>query len=105
MKLSLTERSHARRVQFLTGHGADGRLPLDIAWEAIADPAATTVLYMPGRTLAEFRDRALAAGLDPATPAVAIRNATRPSAARVESTITTLPDMLGSLPPMAPCLS
>ncbi len=60
--ISLTERSKARRVQFLTGHGADGRLPPDIAWEAVADPAATTILYMPGRTLAEFRDRALAAG-------------------------------------------
>ncbi len=71
--ISLTERSKARRVQFLTGHGADGRLPPDIAWEAIADPAATTILYMPGRTLAEFRDRALAAGLDPTTPAVAVK--------------------------------
>ncbi len=104
LKVSLTERSRARRLQFLTGHGADGRLPPDIAWEAIADPTVTTVLYMPGRTLAEFRERALAAGLDPATPAVAIRNATRPSAARVQGTITNLPELLSSLPTQGPVL-
>ncbi len=102
--ISLTERSTARRVQFLTGHGADGRLPPDIAWEAVADPAATTILYMPGRTLAEFRDRALAAGLDPATPAVAVKNATRPSSTHVSSTITNLPELLSSLPTQGPVL-
>ncbi len=102
--ISLTERSKARRVQFLTGHGADGRLPPDIAWEAIADPAATTILYMPGRTLAEFRDRALAAGLDPATPAVAVKNATRPSSTHVAGTITNLPELLSSLPVQGPVL-
>ncbi len=102
--ISLTERSKARRVQFLTGHGADGRLPPDIAWEAIADPAATTILYMPGRTLAEFRDRALAAGLDPATPAVAVKNATRPSSTHVSGTITNLPELLSSLPTQGPVL-
>ncbi len=102
--ISLTERSKARRVQFLTGHGADGRLPPDIAWEAIADPAATTILYMPGRTLAEFRDRALAAGLDPATPAVAVKSATRPSSTHVSGTITNLPELLSSLPTQGPVL-
>ena len=104
LKVSLTERGLARRVQFLTGHGADGRLPADICWEAIADRTATTVLYMPGRTLAEFRDRAHAAGLDPSTPAIAICNATRSSAGRVESTIRNLPESLASLPMNGPVL-
>ena len=102
--ISLTERHQARRVQFLTGHGADGRLPRDIAWEAVADPTATTILYMPGRTLAAFRDEAIAAGLDPATPALAMRNATRPDAAEVVGTITNLPELLGSLPSEGPVL-
>jgi uroporphyrin-III C-methyltransferase/precorrin-2 dehydrogenase/sirohydrochlorin ferrochelatase len=104
LKVSLTERHQARRVQFLTGHGADGRLPQDIAWEAVADPTATTVLYMPGRTLAAFRDQAIAAGLDPATPALAMRNATRPQAAEVVGTITNLPELLASLPSEGPVL-
>src|SRR5205085_3120861 len=30
--ISLTERGTARRIQFVTGHGADGKLPQDIDW-------------------------------------------------------------------------
>lgn len=104
LKVSLTERSHARRVQFLTGHGADGLLPADIDWGAIADPTATTVVYMPQKTLADFRDRALAAGLDPHTPALAIRNATRHACGHVSGSITTLPDLLSSLTGEGPVL-
>jgi uroporphyrin-III C-methyltransferase/precorrin-2 dehydrogenase/sirohydrochlorin ferrochelatase len=37
---SLTERDEARRVQFVTGHAADGKLPADIDWKAVADPKA-----------------------------------------------------------------
>jgi len=72
--------------------------------KAIADPTATTILYMPGRTLAAFRDQAIAAGLDPATPALAMRNATRPHAAEVVGTITNLPELLASLPSEGPVL-
>ncbi|MGD9924644.1 MAG: siroheme synthase CysG [Pseudorhodoplanes sp.] len=76
--VSLTHRSAARRVQYLTGHGESGTLPDDIDWRGVADPAATTVIYMPKKTLRQFTDRAIAAGLDPQTPAIAIANATRP---------------------------
>src|SRR5215471_18140082 len=36
--VSLTHRERARRVQYVTGHGSDGRLPADIDWTSIADP-------------------------------------------------------------------
>jgi uroporphyrin-III C-methyltransferase/precorrin-2 dehydrogenase/sirohydrochlorin ferrochelatase len=75
--VSLTERVTARRVQYITGHDRDGKLPDDIDWASIADPAATTVVYMPKKTIAELAERAIEHGLDPATPAVAIANATR----------------------------
>lgn len=88
----------------LTGHGIDGALPVDIAWPAIADPTATTILYMPRRTLAQFRDLALAAGLDPQMPALAIQSATRADEAHVSGTITTLPDLLATLPDEGPVL-
>jgi uroporphyrin-III C-methyltransferase/precorrin-2 dehydrogenase/sirohydrochlorin ferrochelatase len=45
--VSLTHRETARRVQYVTGHGADGRLPTDTDWPSIADPGATTVVYLP----------------------------------------------------------
>ena len=50
--ISLTHRRHARRVQYVTGHSEQGALPADIDWQSLADPAATTVVYMPVRTLA-----------------------------------------------------
>lgn len=99
---SLTERREARRIQFVTGHGADGRLPSDLDWRAIADPAATTIVYMPRATLGEFARSAIAAGLSPETPAVAIASATLPTQAQVSGTIATVAGLAGSLPPGAP---
>lgn len=89
--LSLTERRHARRLQFLTGHGEDGKLPADISWPALADPKATTILYMPRGTLASLAERVIDAGLDPATPAMAITNATRANQSEIVATIADLP--------------
>ena len=92
--VSLTQRHEARRLQYVTGHGADGVLPNDIDWRSLADPAATSVIYMPIKTLGELAARAIAAGLDPATPAVAVARATRPDEARIVSTIAALPGRL-----------
>lgn len=99
---SLTERVEARRIQFVTGHGADGRLPDDIDWAAIADPAATTIIYMPRATLGAFARSAIAAGLSPETPAVAIASATLPAQTLVRGTIATVAGLAGTLPPGAP---
>ena len=99
---SLTERREARRVQFVTGHGADGKLPQDLDWKAIADPVATTVVYMPRKTLRQFAQRALAAGIDPATPALAIASATRADEAHVSATISTIAARAEALPAGAP---
>ena len=100
--ISLTERKRARRVQFVTGHGADGRLPNDIDWGAVADRKATTILYMPRKTLGEFVRRALAKGLYPATPAIAIASATLPEEARAAGTIADIDERTGALPAGTP---
>ena len=97
--VALTHRSAARRLQYVTGHGADGKLPRDIDWGAIADPTATTVVYMPARTLAELAATGIANGLDPATPAVAMVKATHPGEAVVAASIRDLPARLRELPP------
>ena len=99
---SLTERKQARRVQFLTGHGADGKLPTDIDWISVADRKVTTVLYMPRKTLGEFVRKALAKGLDPATPAVAIASSTLPEEAHVAGTVTEIDELAAGLPAGAP---
>ncbi len=88
--VSLTHRAQARRVQYVTGHDRDGRLPDDIDWRSLADPAATTIVYMPKKTLRALCEHAIAHGLDPATPAVAIANATRADETMVAATIATI---------------
>ncbi|MDQ4134961.1 MAG: siroheme synthase CysG [Pseudomonadota bacterium] len=75
--LPLTQRSIARRIQFITGHDRAGTLPPDTNWQAIADPTAVTAIYMPKRTLAALLRKAIDCGLPPHTPALAIYNATR----------------------------
>jgi uroporphyrin-III C-methyltransferase/precorrin-2 dehydrogenase/sirohydrochlorin ferrochelatase len=101
---SLTERREARRIQFVTGHGADGRLPKDLDWGAIADPAATTIVYMPRATLGEFARSAIGAGLPPETPAVAIASATLKEQAHVGGTVATIESLTAELPPGAPVI-
>lgn len=96
--LSLTERHHARRVQFVTGHGADGKLPADIDWISVADPKVTTVLYMPRGTLADFVRSALRKGLDPSTPAIAIASATLPSETSLAGAVAEIDRLAAELP-------
>jgi uroporphyrin-III C-methyltransferase/precorrin-2 dehydrogenase/sirohydrochlorin ferrochelatase len=49
---------------------------------------------MPKKTLRELSARAIARGLDPATPAVAVANATRPDEAMVSGTISDIADQI-----------
>jgi uroporphyrin-III C-methyltransferase/precorrin-2 dehydrogenase/sirohydrochlorin ferrochelatase len=104
--VSLTRRGQARRVQYITGHatinGRDGKLPADIDWPSIADPAVTTVVYMPIKTLPELVASAVGAGLDPATPAVAVERATRADERVTAATIGDLPAKLAAAPPSGP---
>ena len=92
--IPLTDRKHARRLQYVTGHAHNGQLPADFDWQSLADPATTTAIYMPVRTLAALVEKATAEGLDPRTPALAIARATRPDQAVVRATIAELPGRL-----------
>jgi uroporphyrin-III C-methyltransferase/precorrin-2 dehydrogenase/sirohydrochlorin ferrochelatase len=100
--VSLTRRQDARRLQYITGHGRDGKLPADIDWTSIADPKATTVVYMPTKTLPDLVAAALKSGLDPATPAVAVACATRPDERVIAATIAALPARLVAEPAAGP---
>ena len=88
--VSLPHRLESRRVQLVPGHDNKGGLPASLDWRAIADPQATTVVYMPRRTIGELARKALAAGLDPTTPAIVVVNATRPDERMVMATMATI---------------
>jgi uroporphyrin-III C-methyltransferase/precorrin-2 dehydrogenase/sirohydrochlorin ferrochelatase len=102
LQAPLTDRHGARRLQYLTGHGANGGLPPDIDWVSLADPVATTVVYMPTRTLAQLVERAVLAGLDPATPSVAVARATLPDQEIARAPIAELPARLAATPLSGP---
>jgi uroporphyrin-III C-methyltransferase/precorrin-2 dehydrogenase/sirohydrochlorin ferrochelatase len=102
--ISLTHRKVSRRVQYVTGHAADGRLPSDIDWQSLADPTVTTIVYMPGKTLAELARTAIAHGLAPETPTVAVAAATRPDEKVVTGTIADIAERLHAANPSGPLL-
>ena len=52
----LSWRLVARRVQMITGHDVDGRLPDDLDIAALADPGATTCVFMGKATFAALVD-------------------------------------------------
>jgi uroporphyrin-III C-methyltransferase/precorrin-2 dehydrogenase/sirohydrochlorin ferrochelatase len=76
--ISLTHRDHAQRVQFVTGHSRAGALPPDIDLDALADPRATTVVYMGRRTAGELARKIVARGLPENTPVLVASNLSRP---------------------------
>jgi len=94
LKVSLTHRRVARRLQYVTGHAEDGKLPLDFQWASIADPKAMTVIYMPKKTIGEFVARAMENSLAADTPAIAVARATRPDERVIVSTLSKLPEVL-----------
>jgi uroporphyrin-III C-methyltransferase len=88
--IPLTRRLTARRVQFITGADVTGDLPADVNMAALADPMATTVVYMGKRTFAGLAARLIEYGLSPDTPALLAEAVSTP-AERVERfTVATL---------------
>lgn len=76
--IPLTRRLVARRVQFVTGHDVAGALPGDLNLQALADPGATTVLFMPKRTFPELAEKLFATGLRRDCPALLAESVSHP---------------------------
>ena len=104
LEVSLTERTSARRVQFITGHATNGKLPDDLDLEALADPCATTAVYMPLGTLPSLIKQLIATGVEPERPATAIFNVTRQDEHVVAGTMATIADDIGEQRVTGPCL-
>jgi uroporphyrin-III C-methyltransferase/precorrin-2 dehydrogenase/sirohydrochlorin ferrochelatase len=104
LKVSLTERGCAQRLQFVTAHAKDGALPGDLDLAALADPKATTAIYMPLGNLAELTRKLLGAGASPDLPACAVFCATRPDELAVGGTLTTIGERVAEADAQGPCL-
>jgi uroporphyrin-III C-methyltransferase len=76
--IPLTRRLTARRVQFVTGADVTGGLPEGLNMAALADPGATTVVYMGKRTFAALAKMLMDHGLPGDTPAILAEGVSTP---------------------------
>ena len=102
--LSLTKRNVARRLQFVTAHATDGKLPDDLDFAALADPAATTCIYMGVKTLPPLVEALLSHGLAASTPALIVENATTPDERILRGTLRSIVAEAGATRFEGPCL-
>ncbi len=94
--IPLTRRLTARRVQFVTGHDVTGSLPGDLNLAALADPSATTVIFMGKRTFPELAGLLIGAGLSPQTPALLAESVSTPAQKITRGTVGTMADLIAS---------
>ena len=76
--IPLTRRLHAQRVQFITAADTSGNLPPGLNLPALADPQATTVVFMGKRTFPALAAALIAHGLSPDTPALLAEAVSQP---------------------------
>lgn len=92
--IPLTRRTHAQRVQFITAADTTGNLPPGLNLPALADPQATTVIYMGKRTFPALAQALIAHGLPPDTPALLAEAVSTPEQTLHRSTVAALAETL-----------
>ncbi|MHA6263861.1 uroporphyrinogen-III C-methyltransferase [Arenibacterium sp. CAU 1754] len=102
--IPLTRRLTARRVQFVTGHDVTGQLPEGMNLAALADPVATTVVFMGKRTFPALAELLFANGLPPDTPALLAEAVSTPDQQLAHSTVQGLAERFAGEPGSAPAL-
>jgi uroporphyrin-III C-methyltransferase len=74
--IPVTHRDTNHAVTFITGHGADGKLPR-LDWQAVGKGSETLVFYMARKFAGEIARALMAAGRNPDEPAAIVANAAR----------------------------
>ncbi len=85
--IPLTRRTHAQRVQFITAADISGNLPPGLNLLALADPLATTVVFMGKRTFPALAAALVAHGLPPDTPALLAEAVSTPDERLLRTTV------------------
>jgi uroporphyrin-III C-methyltransferase len=101
---SLTKRVVARRLQMVTGHDVDGRLPTDLDIAALADPGATTCVFMGKATFAKLAEKLIAQGLSGETPTVVVESLGSPSTRVIAGSLSEISVRLAAEKPLGPCV-
>ncbi len=92
--IPLTRRGQAQRLQFITAADTSGNLPPGLNMAALADPQATTVVFMGKRTFPALAVALMAQGLPGDTPAMLAESVSQPEQALWRGTIATLASRL-----------
>jgi uroporphyrin-III C-methyltransferase len=92
--IPLTRRNTAQRVQFITAADTSGNLPPGLNLPALADPQATTVVFMGKRTFPALAAALIAHGLPPDTPALLAEAVSQPGQTLHRTTIAALAALL-----------
>jgi uroporphyrin-III C-methyltransferase len=101
---SLTKRGVSRRVQMVTGHDVDGKLPHDLDIAALADPGATTCVFMGKATFAALSEKLVAHGLSAETPTIVVESLGSPSTTIMAGTLSEIAARLAAAKPAGPCV-
>lgn len=102
--LSLTHRSFAQSVRFVTGHSRQGGLPEGLDWNGLADATTTTVYYMARRMLPNILARLEGGGMAASTPACIAINLGRSDEAIWRGPLSDLQRAAENFDPSAPTL-
>ncbi|MEH6832326.1 MAG: uroporphyrinogen-III C-methyltransferase [Sulfitobacter sp.] len=94
--IPLTRRLTARRVQFVTGHDVSGKLPEDMNMVALADPTASTVVFMGKRTFPKLYAALHAHGLPADTPALLAEDVSGPDQRLTRMSVAALAEQLSN---------
>ena len=87
---SLTLRGAARRLTFVTAHARAGET-LALDWPALADAAATLVIYMGRAAAPDIARNLIAAGRSPDTPVMIAVNISLPDERLIRGRLSALP--------------
>src|SRR3954471_15855585 len=85
--IPVTHRDDASAVAFVTGHEDPEKEDSALDYEALARFPGTLVFYMGVKSLPRIAERLIAAGRDPAEPAVVVERGTLPAQRTVSSTL------------------
>ncbi|HSG70616.1 MAG TPA: uroporphyrinogen-III C-methyltransferase [Planctomycetaceae bacterium] len=102
--ISLTHRTHASAVAFITGHEDPAKADSSLDYDNLAHFPGTLVFYMGLHRLPSIVQRLLDAGKSAETPACVISRGTQTRQRTVEGTLANLPDKVTSAELHAPSL-
>ena len=99
-----TARDINSAITFVTGHAANGQVPTNLDWDALAKGSPVLVLYMAIKHLPQIVEKLVTAGRSRDTPAAAIADATTPRQRTVTATLATLPEAIAAADLHAPAI-